>query len=300
MAMSSGQDVRFSEEKVAQGQQLTNKLWNASRLILLGVGRDARAALPAASAPAEDRWIVSKLEHARAEVGGRIEQFDFAHAALALYDYIYGELCDWYLELVKPRLRSGDQAAASTLLHVLTETLAIAHPLIPFVTEQIWSYLPGDSGLLAARTTSVRGSFDPDAELAVARLIEAVQGVRAWRDQAGVKAGAELPARLVAEGYEQIAEQLMRLARLSPDGASGHPVAALPVDGGAIELFAGAGFDADAAERRRAEARARLEAEIGRAAAKLANPGFVAKAPPQVVETEREKLTRLRTELEAL
>src|SRR6185437_2433793 len=96
--MSSAQDVRFSEERLAQGQQLTNKLWNASRLILLGVGDDVRAApRPAA---VEDRWILSRLERARAELGARIERFDFAHAALAVYDFVYGELCDWYLELV--------------------------------------------------------------------------------------------------------------------------------------------------------------------------------------------------------
>ena len=105
MAMSSGQDVRFSEDKVAQGQQLTNKLWNASRLILLGVGEQARAAAPPNAV--EDRWMLSRLARAQTEVSQRIEQFDFSHAALGLYDFVYGELCDWYLELVKPRLRAA-------------------------------------------------------------------------------------------------------------------------------------------------------------------------------------------------
>jgi valyl-tRNA synthetase len=298
--MSSGQDVRFSEDKVAQGQQLTNKLWNASRLILLGVGADARAAVPPASAPVEDRWIVSRLEAARAEVARRIEQYDFSHAALALYDFIYASLCDWYLELVKPRLRDREPEAASTLLHVLTETLTIAHPIIPFVTEEIWTYVPGASGLLAARTSTERGSVDTGAELALARMIEAVQAVRTWRDKAGVKAGAQLAARIVADGYDATAPQLARLARLSLDGASGEPVAAVPVDGGAIELFAGEGFDAGAVDRRRAEQRARLESEIVRAEAKLRNEGFIAKAPANVVAGEREKLARLKAELEAL
>ena len=138
LAMSSAQDVRFSEEKVAQGQQLTNKLWNASRLILLRVDPEARARR-VRPATVEDRWILSRLERAQGRRSTpRIERFDFSHAALALYDFVYGELCDWYLELVKPRLyagRAGD--ARATLLHVLTETLALAHPIIPFVTEEI-------------------------------------------------------------------------------------------------------------------------------------------------------------------
>ncbi|HEY6399270.1 MAG TPA: valine--tRNA ligase, partial [Solirubrobacteraceae bacterium] len=121
LAMSSSQDVRFSEDKVAQGQQLANKLWNASRLILLGVGPDARAGVSPTTV--EDRWILSRLQRAVAEVDVRIQRFDFSHAALALYDFVYGELCDWYLELVKPRLRAGEAELASTLLHVLTQTL---------------------------------------------------------------------------------------------------------------------------------------------------------------------------------
>ncbi|HEV3053445.1 MAG TPA: class I tRNA ligase family protein, partial [Solirubrobacteraceae bacterium] len=133
LAMSTGQDVKFAEDKIAQGQQLTNKLWNAARLILLGVGSEARAA---AIEPTrvEDRWILSRLQRAREEIAARIERYEFAHAALGLYEFVYGELCDWYLELVKPRLYAGDPTAAQTLLHVLTETLALAHPMIPFVT----------------------------------------------------------------------------------------------------------------------------------------------------------------------
>ena len=105
--MSSGQDVRFSEDKIAQGQQLTNKLWNASRLILLGVGSDARAAIKPRTV--EDRWILSRLARARRSSSGRIERYDFSRAALGLYDFVYGELCDWYLELVKPRLRRASR-----------------------------------------------------------------------------------------------------------------------------------------------------------------------------------------------
>ena len=114
----------------------------------VGVTPDARPAL--APAAVEDRWILSRLERAADEVGERIDGYDFSHAALALYDFVYGELCDWYLELVKPRLRAGEPEVAATLLHVLVGTLALAHPIIPFVTEEIYGYVPGAEGLLAA------------------------------------------------------------------------------------------------------------------------------------------------------
>ncbi|HWF72387.1 MAG TPA: class I tRNA ligase family protein, partial [Solirubrobacteraceae bacterium] len=291
--------VRFSEEKVLQGQQLTNKLWNAARLILLGIEPGARPG-PVASSAVEDRWIISRLARAKAEVRGRIERYDFSHAALALYDFVYGELCDWYLELVKPRLRDHDSDAELTLLHVLVETVSLAHPIIPFVTEEIYAHIPGVEGLLAAGIESPPETIDEEAEAALERTIAAVQAIRGWRAVSEVKAGAIIPARLAAGGYEDTAGQVERLARLafSPDG--GDPVASVAVPGGAIEILPTDELDPGAAEKKRAAERAKLEAEIARAEAKLANQGFVAKAPEHVVAAEREKLARLRAELEAL
>ncbi|HEX8975093.1 MAG TPA: valine--tRNA ligase [Solirubrobacteraceae bacterium] len=319
LAMSSGQDVRFSEDKVAQGQQLTNKLWNAARLILLGVDPDARPAI--APTAIEDRWILSRLERVRAEVAGRIARFDFSHAALALYDFIYGELCDWYLELVKPRLRAREADLAPTLLHVLTETLSVAHPLIPFETEEIYSHIPGSDGLLAARPPGPSAPADADGEASIARVIAAVQAMRAWRDTAEVKPGTTVLARLRASGYDETVEHLARLARLDLNGeerddrptetgaegagaaGNGAPagiVATVPIPGGVIEIMAGGELDLGAAARRLEQRRAKLVEEIERAERKLANQGFVAKAPAPVVAAEREKLQRLRAELEAL
>jgi valyl-tRNA synthetase len=320
LAMSSGQDVKFSEDKVAQGLQLTNKLWNASRLILLGVGEEARAAVSPRTV--EDRWILARLTRARLEFARRIDRFEFSRAALGLYDFVYGELCDWYLELIKPRLREGDPALAATLLHVLTETLALAHPIIPFVTEEIYRYVPGAEGLLANRVSAPagagpgdasgegsgdregsgdgEGSGDAHAEEVLGRTIEAIQALRAWRSTSGVKAGATLPARLSAGGFEETVEQIARLARLSFTSDGGDPVATILVPGGSVEILASSALDSGAAEARRDAARAKLEAEIERADRKLANEGFVAKAPPAVVAAEREKLARLRAELESL
>jgi valyl-tRNA synthetase len=300
MAMSSGQDVRFSEDKVAQGQQLTNKLWNATRLILLGVGEQARAAPRPATV--EDRWMLSRLARAQIEVSQRIEEFDFSHAALRLYDFIYGELCDWYLELVKPRLRAGEPELAGILLHVLTETIALAHPLIPFETEEIYSHIPGAEGLLAARVSDAPDAavIDAEAEATVQRAIAAVQALRRWRALEKVEAGATLPARLAADGYEETAEHLGRLARIALDGASDKAVATVPVPGGAVEILASPDVDPEASARRIEAQRDDLRSEIERAEQKLSNEGFVAKAPPPVVAAEREKLERLRGELDAL
>src|SRR5215204_756513 len=297
LAMSSSQDVRYSAEKIAQGQRLANKLWNASRLVLLEVPADTRPA-PRPTRP-EDHWVLSRLAAAVEATDRRIEEFDFAHAALGLYEFVYGELCDWYLELVKPRLYEGDRDAAATLLHVLRETVAMAHPAIPFVTEEIWSYLPGSAGLLAAAGYPSPGERDPAAEQAVGRTIAAVEALRGWRDRVNAPAGAVIPARLAAEGYGPTAEQLARLSRFDlSDGAGGDPVASVAVPGGAVEVLPTEAIDFAAAERRRAKQVEALRGDIERTERKLANEGFVAKAPPAVVEKERRKLDELRRTLE--
>jgi valyl-tRNA synthetase len=298
LAMASSQDVKFNEERVAQGLQLTNKLWNAARLILLGVGPDARAAIEPAAV--EDRWILSRLERAKEQAGGRIDRYDFSHAALALYDFVYAELCDWYLELVKPRLRAGELAVAATLLHVLTETLALAHPMIPFVTEEIYSYVPGVEGLLAGGIKSEAGAIDTAAEASLRRVIEAIQAVRGWRDRMAVKAGAVVPARLIADGYEDTAGHLARLARLTFSENGSDPVASVSVPGGSVEILRSGEVDFDGAERRRAAEREKIDEQIKQLERRLANPSFVEKAPPEVVQKVRDELERLRAERDAL
>jgi valyl-tRNA synthetase len=268
----------------------------------MSIDPDARAQLRP-SAP-EDHWIVSRLEQTRETVSCAIDEFEFARAALAVYDFIYGELCDWYLELVKPRLRDGDPDTAATLLHVLTETVTLAHPLIPFVTEEIYSHIPGAAGLLAQRRSSPGPvAIDADAERRTTHAISAIQGIRAWRDAAEVKPSAILPARLRAEGYEETVAQLERLGRLkiSSNGVgAGEPAGSIPVPGGVIEILPTDDVDLEAAAEKQRRKRMELESEIDRAEKKLANRGFTEKAPAAVVEAERAKLAALKAELEAL
>ncbi|HEY6758318.1 MAG TPA: valine--tRNA ligase [Baekduia sp.] len=296
LAMSSTQDVRFSEEKVAQGQALANKLFNATRFVV------TNAAAGTAPAPrpttVEDRWILSRLAAARADFAERVGAFDFSKAALGLYDFVYGELCDWYLELIKGRDYDADLSAH--LLYVLRETLALAHPIIPFVTEELWEHVGGE-GLLAAYVAAGAGDpRDPAAEADIERVIATVQAVRSWRDAGGVKPGAFLAARVDGLGDDGLVPLVARLARLTPVGADDarEPVAAIPVAGVQVELLEGVD-PGDAAAKIEA-ARRTLEAEIKRAEGKLGNQGFVAKAPEAVVAAERGKLERLRAELEAL
>jgi valyl-tRNA synthetase len=302
LAMSSSQDVRFSEEKIGQGRDLANKLWNASRLVLLAVEEVGAAPRPETI---EDRWIVSRVERATERATAHIEDYDLSHAALDLYATFWGEVCDWYLELVKPRLydEGSDRTALSaTLLHVLERMLIVLHPLMPFVTEEIWSYLPPPRGLLAVERwpTASLDLLDEEAEQVVGRAIEAIVAVRRQRDELRVPPGATVPARLAVDGYDEMAGQLARLARL--ELADGHQevVSSVPVPGGAIEILASATIDAREAAARLDERRAELEAEIARARGKLGNERFVERAPAEVVEAERGKLVEYERRLAQL
>jgi valyl-tRNA synthetase len=300
LAMSSSQDVRYNEKKIQQGQELANKLWNASRLILLGAG-DAEAAPRPQTV--EDRWILSRLERLTERVTGMIDGFEFARAALELYASFWGEVCDWYLEFVKPRLREADPDTAATVLYVLERCLRLLHPMMPFVTEEIWSHMPGERGLLAADEWPVPDPAlrDEDAEAVVERTIEAVTALRRYRQDVGAPAAAWIPGRLAADGYEATAEHVGRLARFELGSSNGDdPVASVAVPGGAVQVFETQDIDAEEASRRVDAQRQKLEQEIARLEGKLANSKFVERAPAAVVDGEREKLERYRDELREL
>ena len=191
--------------------------------------------------------------------------------------------------------------SSATLLWVLEQTLALAHPLMPFVTEEIYSYLRDAAGGERAEMLAVHpfpepdeALVDPEAEAEVEAQIELTRQLRRWRDLAGVAAGGVLPAR-VTDG-EPPHELVGRLARLEFDGGGGEPLAAV----GPVEILASEEIDAEQARRRIEERREQLRSEVERGERKLANEGFVAKAPEEVVAEEREKLEGYRAELEEL
>ena len=293
LAMASAQDVRYSAQRVKQGEDLTNKLWNASRLVLLNAGEvdpTPRAAR------VEDRWIVSEIERHTKRVSELIDEYRLSAAALELYETFWSEFCDWYLELVKPRLYEGDEDASATLLWALGRCLVLLHPFMPHVTEEIWSFLPGERALLAIESwpEADESLFDHAAEAAMERVQQAVTVIRRLRDLAGVKPGVRLPADVDLE--EGVAGHIANLAglELSPNG--GDPVATIA----GVRILASDAFDAEALARTIDERRRQLDTEIARIENKLANKGFVEKAPPEIVQAEQEKLDGYRREREAL
>ncbi len=319
LVMSSTQDVRFSEERIAMGRGFANKLWNASRLVLL-----ASEGCEAARSDSHqvDRWIASRFQRCLAAVEGAVAAYDFARAVDTLYHFVWDEFCDWYLEMVKPRLYGDDEAerraAAGHARWVLDGIVRLLHPFLPYVTEEIAAQYGAAPLLTAAHPRRDDALLAPDDEAAVARVQAAVNAARAFRAESGVAPGQVLEARFVAdeagaeEAYRPYASAFRALAKveLAPGDHGGQ---------GTTEGAAGPGTDGDgenvllvpggrlvvAAVVDRAEEAARLaaqlaklEAEVARGTAKLGNAAFVEKAPAAVVEKERAKLAGYRREVE--
>jgi len=316
LAMSSTQDVRYSDAKVEQGRDLTNKLWNASRLILLNCrfeqdrsGTNARQGqVPAAVGSGtgvardglsldrvEDRWILSRLERTIGSVTEKLEAYDFAHAAQEAYSFLWSELCDWYLEIVKPRLYDGEEEVSAVLLWSLERVLALLHPLMPFVTEEIWRHHPARRGHLVVHPFPEpdESLIDPGAEAELEADIGLTRRLRAWRDMAAVPVGSTLAARFDGPRPQEF---VGRLARFEFGDGDGEAVASI----GAVRVLPSGDLDAEAVAGRLEKRRQELRAEVERGERKLGNEGFVAKAPAEVVEEERGKLERYRSELEEL
>ena len=292
LAMSSTQDVRFSDAKVQQGRDLANKLWNASRLILLNAADASPSPRPTC---VEDRWILSRLERTVASVTEKLEAYDFAHAVQEAYSFFWRDLCDWYLEIVKPRLYDGEEEVSATLLYALERVLALLHPTMPFVTEEIWSFHPARQGHLTVHAFPVaeESLLDDAAEEDVEGGIGLTQRLRAWRDLAGVPVGATLPA--VIDGVAP-PDFVSRLSRFEFDGTGAEPVASI----GPVRVLDSDQLDAAAVASRLEKRREELRGEVERGERKLGNQGFVDKAPAEVVEEERGKLERYRNELAEL
>ena len=295
--MSSSQDVRYSDAKVAQGRDLTNKLWNASRLDPPERGRRRARALRQGGRGPLDR--LAARAHGRRGRPRASRPTTSPAPSLELYRFFWSEFCDWYLEIVKPRLYDGEPEVAGHLVWVLQRFLALAHPFIPFVTEEIWSYVPAGRGRPADRLGVSRGRRVADRRRG--------RGRDRGRDRADApgqalarprgRARCERPARARRRAGSSDPHELVgRLARLELNGAGGDALASV----GTLELLGSDEIDpAQVAERIEARA-AELRAEVERGERKLSNEGFVAKAPPEVVEEERAKLEGYRAELAEL
>jgi valyl-tRNA synthetase len=251
LKMSSTQDVRFSTGSIEEGRKLANKLWNVSRLILANAGEAAPDARPR---DLEERWILARLDETRVEVEQDLGEFEFAHSVGRLYRLTFDDFCDWYAEAIKPRLYGGDEDARATALAALELLLKVLHPVMPHVTEEIWSNLPGrETRLIVAPWPEPDDRFADDLH-----SLDRAQEAAAIFARSGVRIDLDDDERRIFE-----AKRVQ---------AGGDPQAEID----------------------------RLEKEVARAEGMLANKRFISKAPPEVVEAEREKLERYRRELDAI
>jgi valyl-tRNA synthetase len=299
-----GGDVPVSEEWVQGSRNFCNKLWNATRYALLSGATVEGDLPPARELGSVDRWILSRLAHVTAQVDEQFEAYEFAKVCDTLYHFAWDDVCDWYLELTKPILASGDeQVAARTrrvLGHVLDQLLRLLHPVIPFVTEELWVALTGGSSVVVAAWPSADPSYlDDAAEAELVALQRVVTEVRRFRADQGVKPGQRVTARLTGLGDLAAHEPLIgALARLDAPTDGFAATATLAVTGGVgVELDTRGSIDVAAERGRLQKDRAAAEKEAAQTRAKLDNPAFVGKAPEHVVAKIRERLAAAEAEL---
>jgi valyl-tRNA synthetase len=319
-----GGDVAVSEDWVAGARNFCNKLWNAVRFAQLNGAVTGRGLPPQDQMSAPDRWIVSRLAAVTAEVDELFEQFEFAKVCDAIYHFAWDEVCDWYLELAKPVLTDtdltgpGETAAAATrqvLGEVLDRLLRLIHPLLPFVTEQLWTALTDGESVVVARWPGQAASgveaepalpSDPAAEAEITALMRLVTEVRRFRSDQGLRPNQQVPAVLTGigstalAGHEGRIRALLRLTEPLAGAGGFRPTATLHAEGVTIEVDTAAALDVAAERRRLAKDLGAARAEIEAMERKLANASFVERAPAAVVARNRDRLTAARHDVERL
>lgn len=315
--VSAGGDIKYSDKKQESFRNFMNKIWNAARFVLMNVG--TTEILPAESVrlTLADKWIITRLNRTITEVTRYMERYEVGLAANKLYDFIWSEFCDWYIELSKVSLYSSDekkkQASLSVLVRVLRDILKLAHPIIPFITAEIYGALPEK----ARDAEDIMISSYPDAKAlrshpkdarAMDMVMDAIRAVRALRAETGVKPSVRTelfvhPAPEAAGIVRKAGEYLVKLASGTavtetdsrPDGCT-TIVTAL----GEIYIPMGELVDYDKELERLGGELERARSELARAEGKLANAAFVAKAPKALVDKEREKTAAFAARITAL
>jgi valyl-tRNA synthetase len=315
MGVSPGNDTRYSREKVEAARNFANKVWNASRFVLMNV-TEKKSFRPEQLETA-DKWILSRLQETVKDVSDHMEDGDFGLAATKIYDFAWSEFCDWYIELSKSRLLGEDGESKETvkavLLHVLTDLLKLLHPFMPFLTEQVYKYLPESEGFLMLQKWPEKDhslSF-PEDERKMQGIMEIIRTIRNLRSEMNVAPSKR--TRLMLLGAEGWAETLRggegyfkKLAgaeclEIIIDRALVKEKTVSAVTA-AAELFIPLGdlVDFEKEIARLTKEKDNLLKEIERAQGKLNNPGFVSKAPAQLVAQEKEKLETNKAKAEAM
>ena len=318
---AQGRDIKMSEQRIEGYRHFINKLWNAARLSLTYIDR-SYASFDAADRTLPDRWILSRLRHTIGAVEDALDTYRFNDAAGTLYNFIWHEFCDWYLEAVKPALYGNEgpdrkQAALTTLWRILHDTLILLHPFVPFVTEEIWHELPGAEGsVMQARFPSDAPDYsaisaDPAAEAEMGYLINTITGIRNIRGEMDLPFSRRLDAAIqsdveaIRQTIEQNSDLVKRLARvdnLSVDQPGKRPASAATtiIEGATVIVPLEGIIDVDKEVARLQKAITKVNAELLPVAKKLGNQDFLGKAPPEVVTKVREKNELLNEKLQKL
>jgi valyl-tRNA synthetase len=305
---AQGRDVRMSEERIEGNKFFVNKIWNATRFSMMNL-EDYDAAVPicAADESIADCWIRARLNRTIAEVVRGLDEYRFNDAAGAVYQFVWHEFCDWYLELAKPLLYgvenpAGRRAAQKTLLEVLTASLKLLHPFMPFLTEEIWQTLVADgtSVMVGEFPAADDASSDPQAEQEMAQIMEVITRIRNIRGEMNVAPSLKLKVTLTAPSEELMnslergriyIRNLANLERLEIVGEMAEPKGAATAVAGPVHVyvFLAGVIDVEGEKGRLGKEIAKVEKELATSAKKLANPEFLAKAAEEVVKKEREK-----------
>ncbi|MBO3752953.1 valine--tRNA ligase [Streptosporangiaceae bacterium NEAU-GS5] len=303
-----GSDVAISEDWAGGSRNFCNKIWNATRFALLnGAVSDGLPDEPTAA----DRWILSRLQEVIATVDEAYENFEFAKISDALYHFAWDEVCDWYVELAKIQIAAGLETSTRRVLgHVFDALLRLLHPLVPFVTEELWRALTGQESIVVAPWPAAdRSLLDPDSEAAILAVQELVTQVRRFRSDQGLKPSQRVAARLALSGTPAAPHEhaIRSLVRLDPEGEGFAATARLEIGSVVVEIDTAGAIDV-AAERKRLEKDlAAARKEQAQVTGKLGNEQFMSKAPEDVVAKVRARaaqaevdIARLEGQLEAL